>query len=258
MESMAGEVIWITGASSGIGRDLALALAEAGATVIASARRQQDLDQLAAEHEQIIPLVFDVTDESLIESTQAQIQQHSPYLDRVILNAGTCEYLDIANPDWQMMQRVMATNYFGAVNTLAVAMPLLQACREGQHNASKRAHIVGVVSLATVVPFSRAEAYGASKAAMQYFLDSLRIDLHNDAIDVTVINPGFVKTPLTDKNDFSMPFLLDSDEAAQRMIKAIIKRPQQHDFPGRLKYLLKTLGFIPLLWNRVIAPRLKA
>ncbi|WP_235015398.1 SDR family oxidoreductase [Oceanicoccus sp. KOV_DT_Chl] len=224
------ETIWITGASTGIGRDLALLLAEQGNTVIASARSESGLQQLAALNANIIPLVFDVSRADAIDAVRSELLKHSPYLDRVILNAGTCEYLDISAPDWDMMQRVMTTNYFGAVNSLAVAMPLLQARPKSADG--KGAHIIGVVSLATVVPFSRAQAYGASKAAMQYFLDSLRVDLQSRAIDVTVINPGFVKTPLTDKNDFSMPFLLSSSEAAQRMANAIAKRPRQYDFPG--------------------------
>ncbi|ARN73427.1 SDR family NAD(P)-dependent oxidoreductase [Oceanicoccus sagamiensis] len=249
VDVVTGEVIWLTGASTGIGRSLAIQLASQGNTIIASARGQQALNELAAEHSNIIPLAFDVSRQDLIEEVQQQLSQHSGYLDRVILNAGTCEYLDIDTPDWDMMQRVMTVNYFGTINALAAAMPLLQA--------SPKPHIVGVVSLATVVPFSRAEAYGSSKAALQYFFDSLRVDLVKKHIDVTVINPGFVKTPLTDKNDFSMPFLMSSEEAAQRMAKAIGKRPRQFDFPGRLKWLLKALGFIPALWNKVIAPSLR-
>ena len=244
-----GEVIWLTGASTGIGRSLAIKLAQQGNTVIASARGQKALDELAAQYSNIIPLAFDVSREDLVDVVREQLQQHSPHLDRVILNAGTCEYLDIDTPDWHMMQRVMTVNYFGTINALAAAMPLLEA--------SAKSHIVGVVSLATVVPFSRAEAYGSSKAALQYFFDSLRVDLVKKQIDVTVINPGFVKTPLTDKNDFSMPFLMSSEQAAERMAKAIAARPRQYDFPGRLKWMLKALGFIPAFWNKVVAPSLK-
>ena len=248
IQEVQGEVIWLTGASTGIGRALAIKLASQGNTVIASARGQQALNELAAEHDNIIPLAFDISREDQIETVRKQLLEHSGHLDRLVLNAGTCEYLDIDQPDWTMMQRVMTVNYFGTINSLAVAMPLLEA--------SASPHIVGVVSLSTVVPFSRAEAYGSSKAALQYFFDSLRVDLVKKNIDVTVINPGFVKTPLTDKNDFSMPFLMSSEEAADRMANAIAKRPAQFDFPGRLKWILKALGFIPAFWNKVIAPSL--
>jgi short-subunit dehydrogenase len=245
------EVIWITGASTGIGRALALNLAEQGNTVIISARSQEALFELAGSHANLIALPFDVSCKDVVNRVREQLLDYSPFLDRVILNAGTCEYLDIETPDWDMMQRVMTVNYFGAINTLAVAMPLLEA------HPDNKAHIIGVASLATVVPFSRAEAYGASKAALQYFFDSLRVDLVKKSIDVTVINPGFVKTPLTDKNDFPMPFLLSSEQAASRMAKAIAQRPRQYDFPGRLKWLLKALGFFPSFWNKVVAPSLK-
>ena len=102
-----GEIIWLTGASTGIGRSLAIQLANRGNTVIASARGKQALDELAADHENIIPLALDVSCQDSVKKAQRQLQEHSCYLDRVILNAGTCEYLDIDSPDWDMMQWVM-------------------------------------------------------------------------------------------------------------------------------------------------------
>ncbi|MFA7553965.1 MAG: SDR family NAD(P)-dependent oxidoreductase [Spongiibacteraceae bacterium] len=243
-----GELIWITGASSGIGRAIAIMLAQQGNTIFASARDEKVLSDLAASQANIIPVVFDISCASQIEAVREQIQQHTPYLDRVILNAGNCEYFDIEHPDWDIMRRVMAVNYLGAINTLASALPLLQARPDG------KGHIVGVVSLATLVPFARAEAYGASKAALQYFYDSLRLDLVVQGIDVTVVNPGFIKTPLTDRNNFPMPFLQPVDKSAQRIIRAIEQRRRQFDFPRRLKYLLKFLGFFPAVWNKFISP----
>jgi len=247
---MSSEIIWLTGASTGIGRSLAVELAGRGHTVIASARGAKALEALAKEYPTIKPLPFDVTDREKLDEVRNALQNISPYLDRVILNAGTCEYLDTDAPDWRMMERVMNVNFFGTVNSLEVAMPLLRQRPQGN------AHIVGVVSQAAFVPFPRAQAYGSSKAAMQYFLDSLRVDLVKDNIDVTVINPGFVKTPLTDKNDFDMPFLVTADVAAKRMADAIARRPTQYDFPSRLKYLLKTLGFFSGFWNNIVAPKL--
>lgn len=243
-----GETIWITGASSGIGRAMALALAQQGNTIYASARSEPALAQLAASQANIIPVAFDVTCVDQIERVGQHIQQRSKYLDRVILNAGDCEYFDIETPDWDMMRRVIEVNYLGAINALALALPLLQARPGG------KGHLVGVVSLATVVPFPRAEAYGSSKAALQYFYDSLRLDLAKQGVDVTVVNPGFIKTPLTDKNDFPMPFLLPVDTAAQRIVRAIERRPRQFDFPRRLKYSLKLLGCSPTVWNKFFAP----
>lgn len=252
MKSIVGERIWVTGASSGIGRSVALQLAKQGNKVIASARGQQQLDELAALNSNIVSLPVDLSNQDNIEVLKQQLLGVTSYLDRIIINAGTCEYLDISMPDWAMMQRVMQVNYFGSVHSVAAGLPLLQALPDG------RGHIVAVVSMAAFVPFSRAEAYGSSKAAMQYFMDSLRIDLVKKKVDVTVINPGFVKTPLTDKNDFDMPFMVSVEQAAERIVRAIAKRPRQYDFPKRLKFTLKTLGFFPGIWNSVIAPRLRA
>lgn len=246
--AFSGETIWVTGASSGIGRELALQLARAGARVIASARNTDALSALSELHPNIQTLRFDVTDSSALDAVGEQLEKLTPSLDRLVLNAGGCEYLDLEQPDWDMMRRIMAVNFFGAVNTLAIAMPLL----ERSHH---RGHIVGVVSLATAAPFTRAEAYGASKAALQYFLDSLRVDLRARQMDVTVINPGFVKTPLTDKNDFPMPFLVKVETAAQKMLHAIARRRRQYDFPLRLSWLLKLLSAHRGLWLALAAPR---
>lgn len=250
LQSMAGETVWITGASSGIGRQLALAMARAGARVLASARSREALSALAQQHSGIHALPFDVTDPASAEAVGEALRGLTAHLDRVILNAGTCEYFDISQPDWGMPARVMEVNFLGAVRTLEVAMPLLV-------NSQRRGHIVGVVSLATAAPFTRAEAYGASKAALQYFLDSLRTDLVAREMDVTVINPGFVKTPLTDKNDFAMPFLQPVEQAAEKMLHAIVRRPRRYDFPHRLKWLLAALTWIPGFWYGVVAPRMQ-
>ncbi len=116
------------------------------------------------------------------------------------MNAGSCEYLDFPDPDWSAVRRVMEVNFFGTVNCVEFVLPLLRA------GHGRRPHLVVVASQVTAAPFPRAEAYGASKAALQYFCDSLRLDLAHEQIDVSVINPGFVDTPLTRKNDFEMPF----------------------------------------------------
>lgn len=247
---LAGERVWVTGASSGIGRALARQLARAGALVIASARNEEALRALAQEQPGIVPLPVDVADANAVGDTWRRLAAISPYLNRAILNAGTCEYLDIKHPDWSMMQRVMEVNYLGAVNSVAAALPLLERCPDG------RGHVVGVASLVTAAPFSRAEAYGASKAALRYFLDALRVDLRARQIDVTVINPGFVKTPLTAANDFAMPFLMDADNAARLMLGAIERRAASYAFPRRLHWLLRILNAWPAIWNGWIAPRL--
>ena len=242
---MTAEIVWITGASTGIGRAIALQYAAKGVRVFASARSEQKLSELvqAASNNRITALPCDVTKiESLRQAAQTLLEK-AGYLDRVIINAGTCEYFSVAKPDWDMMARVMKVNFFGAVNTVEVALPLLR------NNPNNNGHIAVTASLASVVPFSRAQAYGASKAALHYFFDSLRVDLAREKIAVTVIQPGFVETPMTAQNDFPMPFKLHSEKAAAIIIKKLNAKPRLIRFPKRLAWLLSTLRHLPGLWH---------
>jgi len=241
------EIIWITGASTGIGKALAIQLAESGNRVIASARNQEALDCLAHSHKNIEVLRFDVTNEPTLGGVSRKLMALTDRIDRVILNAGNCEYLVPEEIDWSMMRRVMDVNYFGLIRSLQIAIPLLIK--------ADRPHIVGIGSLATELPFSRAEAYGASKAAVHYFLESLRMDVTQLNIDVTIIKPGFVDTPLTQKNTFPMPFLTTTEVAAQRIIKAVNRRDFQYSFPKRLNVLLKVLNLFPRSWLKRSADR---
>ena len=248
MNGKTPRVIWITGASSGLGRSLALQLAGQGNRVVASARNQAELDKLAALDANIVAFPCDITDEEAMQSLRSRIEEISPALDQVILNAGNCEYFDFPEPDWSAVRRVMEVNFFGTVNCVKLALPLLRKSN------SHRPHVVAIVSQVTAAPLPRAEAYGASKAAMRYFFDSLRMDLAADDIDVTVVNPGFVDTPLTRKNDFPMPFLMQVDEAAERIVKKIAARPRQYSFPLRLSVLLSLSKILPGVWQKMVTP----
>lgn len=243
------KVVWVTGASSGLGRSLALALAARGNQVIASARNEEALDQLAELDPNIVAVACDITDKAALESAAKRMLEISPHLDQIILNAGNCEYLDFPDPDWAAVRRVMEINFFGTVNCVEMALPLLRQA------TNHRPHIVAVASQVTAAPFPRSEAYGASKAAMQYFFESLRIDLVAEGIDVSVVNPGFVDTPLTRKNDFEMPFLMDVDEAAKRIVKNIEARPWSYSFPLRLSATLWLSKLMPRTWQKIVAPK---
>jgi NAD(P)-dependent dehydrogenase (short-subunit alcohol dehydrogenase family) len=249
MPANSSKVIWVTGASSGLGRSLALHLADDGATVIASARNQQALDELAAQHCNIHPLAIDITDQAACAALPARMAEITPHLDQAILNAGACEYLDFPDPDWEAIRRVMEVNFFGTVNCVRVALPMLR------QSHSKCGHLVVVASQVTAAPFPRAEAYGASKAALQYFCDSLRLDLAHEKIDVSVVNPGFVDTPLTRRNDFAMPFLMDVEEAARRIARKLQARPRRYAFPLRLSLLLGISRILPGLWQKLVMPQ---
>ena len=159
--------IWVTGATSGLGKGLALALAEQGHHVIATARNRIGLKSLQETSENIATLDYDISDESNIDSLTKRLGEISPQLDRIILNAGSCEYLDFPEPDWSATRRMMDVNFFGTLNCLRAALPLLRK------SASQRPHIVTIASQVSAAPFPRAEAYGASKAALQYLLRQL-------------------------------------------------------------------------------------
>lgn len=237
-----GEIIWITGASSGLGLALSEILSGADNQVIVSGRNLVALNRLKAQYDNVIVLPFDITDTESLGDVSDRLHSLVPRLDRVILNAGTCEYFDIMAPDWSMAQRVMAINYLGMVNCVQIAMPLLQAAVNG--------HLIGIGSQAVLAPFPKAEAYGASKAAIHYYLEALRIDVKRFNIDVSVIMPGFIDTPLTRKNTFAMPFMMSDTHAAQRIVNAISKRKLRYVFPKRLSGLLAMIRLFPRWWVR--------
>jgi len=236
--NLADKNILITGASSGIGRALALALAQRGNRVIAAGRSLPALQTLAALlPERLIPLVWDVSDGAQSERVREFVQSKFDWLDIAILNAGNCEYIERGIIDLDLVRRVMAVNFFGAVHSAQTLLPLLQL-------APQRPYLLGVSSMSTYVPLPRAEAYGASKAALRYFFESLRVDI-GAAVDISVVSPGFVKTPLTDRNDFSMPSMIDVDTAVRRILTGMQQRKLHIAFPRRLGWSLSLLGLLP-------------
>lgn len=242
---------WVTGASSGLGRAITVRLAAAGHRVYASGRNGAALWALADEESgDIVPVPCDVTDDDTLAGVLAQ--HDVDCLDLVILCAGTCEYVDLPDLDVAMMRRVMETNYFGVVNACAAALPLM---KRAAANGRGRPHLIGIGSMSSYVGLPRAEAYGASKAAMRYFLDSLRTDLHGQA-DITVVHPGFVETPMTAQNDFPMPLLMTADKAAGIILAQARRRPLAIAFPWRLHLALRAMQVFQRLWYSLIVPRL--
>ena len=193
------KTILITGATSGIGKALAIHAAKEGYRVIACGRNKDALDELSS-NSNIDACQFDVTD---LEDARRALS--AVKFDIAVLNAGTCEYVDIDNFEPDMFRRVFEPNFFGVVNCVDALLPKLQ---QGDK-------LVIVDSMARLLPFTKSQAYGASKAALHYFTKSLEVDLHHKGIKVQAVSPGFVETPLTDKNDFEMPMKISVEEAAQ-------------------------------------------
>ncbi|MDP4546262.1 MAG: SDR family NAD(P)-dependent oxidoreductase [Marinobacter sp.] len=233
--------IWLTGASSGIGEALVHELAQHGHNLVITGRRQQPLNELAGHWpEQIHTAAADTTSRDELAEL-AKSLNHFGDLDMVILNAGTCEYVDIAEYDSSIIEANLNTNVLGTARCLDIALPALRATRA----KGKPAHVVIVSSSAWWFPFSRAEGYGASKAALTYLAHSLRADLASEGIEVVVVSPGFVKTPLTDRNDFPMPFMVSAEEAAIRIHQGLAKGKREIAFPRRFTWTLKALGCLP-------------
>lgn len=235
---MTAKNILITGATSGIGHSLFKHYSRKGDKVIACGRNQQKLDEIASQAH--LTGQFDMTIPSEIETFSKSVES----LDILVLNAGNCRYIDDAkNFDGALFADVIETNLISLGWLLQFFLPKVR----------KGGQVVFVSSSATLMPFQRSEAYGASKSGIDYLANSLRLDLIKEKIDVTLIHPGFIKTPLTDKNDFPMPFLLTSEQAALNIAKAIDKRKEYAHFPKRLTMLLKFFSIMPnWIWRKMI------
>ncbi|WP_221801050.1 SDR family NAD(P)-dependent oxidoreductase [Oceanobacter mangrovi] len=242
------QVIWLVGASSGIGEALVQQLAGCCEQLVISSRNHHKLVQLARQHPGVSVIPADVTDPDSMKQAAALIEEIFGRLDCLLFNAGTCEYLKVQQFDSELVKRVMDTNFNGLVNTIEAGLPLLRQ--------SQRGYLIGVSSSVTYLALSRAEAYGASKAAMTYLLESLRVDLADEQIDVSVVSPGFVKTPLTDRNNFPMPMLISAGQAARTIVDALPARPLEIHFPKRFTWLLKILGSLPAPLRLALARRM--
>lgn len=230
--------IWLTGASSGIGAAMAEILLNQGHFLAVTARNVKALEELQSGHpQQVLVLPGDLTDPRQVQAIGERIGQLWGHLDQVILNAGTCEYLDAGRFEARMIERVVQANLFSAAHCVEAALPLLRK--------SRRPHLVAVCSSVTFLPLPRAEAYGASKAAMRYLFQSLRIDLAHEGIDVTLVSPGFVDTPLTRQNDFPMPMRWTAGKAALHITTRLEKRPPEIAFPWPFIAALRVLGILP-------------
>jgi len=223
--------VLITGASSGIGKQLAQDYAAEGWEVIACGRDAEKLIAVAAASPLIIPLRFDITDLSETRQALQDVQA-----DLVILCAGTCEYFDDGVVEAEKVVRVMNTNFIGPVNCLDALLPRLAP--------GSRVALVG--SVAWLLPFSRSEAYGASKAALAFFARSLAVDLAKRQIHISLIQPGFVETPLTARNDFPMPMMVTVVQASKHIRKKLARGASEIAFPPLFARLLKTTALLPV------------
>ncbi|CAI0967753.1 TPA: SDR family NAD(P)-dependent oxidoreductase [Serratia fonticola] len=233
--------VLITGASSGIGAGLAKSWADDGCQVIACGRDRARLEALQQYSPNITLRVFDMTDREACHLALADCTA-----DLIVLCAGTCEYLEQGVVDAALVERVMSTNFQGPVNCLAALQTqLLPGSR-----------VALVSSMAHWLPFPRAEAYGASKAALTWFANSLRLDWEPKGIAVTVVSPGFVDTPLTRKNDFPMPGQVSVDDAVKAIRHGLAKGKKHIAFPTGFSLVMKLLSGLPNFLQRRLLRRM--
>ncbi|MCW5797233.1 MAG: SDR family NAD(P)-dependent oxidoreductase [Nitrospira sp.] len=249
--SVADRHVWVTGASTGIGRAVTIELARRGARVVASARNESALDTLVREcGDRVLALPLDVTDRQANRWAAEEISRRMGGLDIAFLNAGTCEYVDVASFDSALFERTIRSNFLSMVYGIEAVLPLLRQ--------SPAPQLVGMSSTVAYRGLPRSEAYGASKAAIKNLFESLQIDLAREAFRVSVVCPGFVRTPLTDRNDFPMPFRIEADEAARRIVDGIEAGKPEIHFPRRFSLLFKLMTLLPdRLYIRLCARMVK-
>ncbi len=231
------KVIWITGASTGIGRELALRLADCGVTVAVSARSADKLGDLAKLSQNIKSYPLDVTDLDASLATAAQIAQELGPIDLAILNAGVWLPMGATAYDPLAVTKSMAVNYTGVTNALAPLLPAMIARKSG--------HIAIVSSVAGYRGLPVAISYAPTKAALISLAETLYPDLLDENVKITVINPGFVDTDMTKRNDFPMPFMVSTEFAADATIKGLIKGKFEIVFPWQMKLMAKISRLLP-------------
>lgn len=232
--------VWLTGASSGIGEALVAPLVARGARVAVTARRTDLLEAVArrAGGDATLVVPADVTDQQAVTAAARTIEAAWGGIDLAIFNAGgNVEPDGPSRFDADAYVRTMTLNYFSVVFGIDAVL--------GGMLARGRGHLAAVASLGGYRALPTAGAYGASKAAVIYLLESLRFDLEPSGIGVTVINPGFVRTPLTARNRFRMPFLMDADAAAERIVAGFARDRREIHFPGALSWPMKLLRIAP-------------
>ncbi|KUJ85432.1 short-chain dehydrogenase [Ruegeria marisrubri] len=235
---------WVIGASEGLGRALAVELAAAGATVTASARSSERLAAVAGEAPNITALPMDVTDAGSVAAACAAVP--APF--GVIYAAGA--YEPMSGRSWRpgVAEAMAEVNFTGALRVLSHLVPAMATHGEGR--------VVLIGSLAGFRGLPGAVGYGASKAALMHLAENLRADLRGTGVTVQQVNPGFIRTRLTAKNDFAMPQIMEPEEAAQRVMRAIRHGRFSTSFPAPFSWLFTLGSKLPLpLFHALFARR---
>jgi NADP-dependent 3-hydroxy acid dehydrogenase YdfG len=248
------KVVFLTGASSGIGEALALEIASRGGIIGLLARREDLLQQLAEKCEnqggKARWFAANVTDSEAVLSAAETLRKEFGKIDILIANAGIGgNNTETRNLEAEAVAKVINTNLIGAVNAVSAVLPNMIERRGGQ--------LVAISSLAAYRGIPKSAAYCASKAGMTAYFESIRLDVQDKGIAVTIIHPGFIKTPLTARRENKMPFLIEMEDALPHFINAIEKQKKFAAFPWQLAAFAGAGKFFPTWLYDKIAGRAK-
>ena len=232
-----GRVVWLVGASSGIGRATAALLHQRGATVVVSARNAAALNTFAAQHPGSIALAVDATDRTALNAAAERIVAECGRIDLALYCAGHYKAMRATAFDLDDALLHQHINYVGALHLLAAVLPVLLRQQAG--------HISLIASVAGYRGLPQSLAYGPTKAALIHLAQTLYLDLHPLGIGCSLINPGFVETPMTAQNDFHMPALISADAAASAILKGMAAGRFEIHFPLRFTFWVKLLSMLP-------------
>lgn len=243
MSNWTGKTVWLVGASSGIGQATAAELHARGAKVIVSARNAEALQAFTRQHAGAVAIPLDVTDEQAVIDAGRQVHALGP-LHGMVYCAGHYTAMDATAIDLPDMLRHVDINYAGALRLLGAVLPGLLA-RHDPREGSARGFVSLVGSVAGYNGLPRSLAYGPTKAALINLAQTLYLDLRDKGVAVSIINPGFVETPLTSNNEFHMPALLSPQQAAQEILRGWARGSFEIHFPKRFTLWLKLLALLP-------------
>jgi short-subunit dehydrogenase len=239
-----GKVVWVVGASSGIGAATASELEARGATVAISARREQELERVSCGRMLVVPV--DVTNAAAVAAAANRVREVHGRIDVAVLAAGWWQQMDARAWDTEVFDRHVQVNLVGTSNAIAAVLPEMLERGSGV--------IAGIASVAGYRGLAGAEAYGATKAAQINLLEALRVQVRRSGVRVTTVCPGFVRTELTAGNAFPMPFLMDADEAARAICDGLERGRTEIVFPLPMALLMKAARLVPVgLWARLWA-----
>ena len=235
---MKDKVIWITGASSGIGKALAIKFAKKGWKVAISARRENLLNEIAKTYNDIFPYPLDVTDSNKCELVFNSIKEKFKNVDISVFSTGIHDPKSEKSLDLNKVRQIMEVNFFGTINSVNAVYKYYKERKSGQ--------ISIVSSVAGYRGLPAGGAYCASKSALTSFTESLNFDMKRKNVRVSLISPGFFKTPMTDQNDFPMPMIKTPEFAAEEIYNGLVKKNAfEIHFPKSFTFIMKILQILP-------------